>query len=124
MRESEADGPAGPCQRHVVRGFWGEDRAFAIERRVERWEDGRRVLWRDLYETLDGAPPPDMWHRGTTPQVRLDPDGDGTLVTVTGRQLPAAGWERRLEATRPATIRMLEESLAALECAAGEGAPG
>jgi hypothetical protein len=50
--------------------------------------------------------------------------GDGTLVTVTGRQLPAAAWEERLEAARPATIRMLEESLAALRRAAGAGAPG
>lgn len=118
VSSSEATGPPGPAQRHTVRGPWATGEEFEIDRVVEAWEPGRRVLWRDVAERLGGVPPENMWHEGTWLEVLLEPESEGTRVTVTGRQRPASGWEERLSAARPVTERLLEQSLERLERAA------
>jgi uncharacterized protein YndB with AHSA1/START domain len=118
VTSSAATGPPVPGQRHTVRGPWATGEEFEIDRVVEAWEPERRVLWRDVAERLGGAPPADMWHEGTWLEVLLEPESAGTRVTVVGRQRPAHGWEERLRAARPATERLLEQSLERLESAA------
>jgi uncharacterized protein YndB with AHSA1/START domain len=113
VQSSEASG--GPGQRHTVRGPWATGEEFEIDRVVELWEPERRVLWRDVAERLGGARPADMWHEGTWLELRLEPENGGTRVTLVGRQRPAPGWEERLAAARPATERMLQQSLERLE---------
>jgi uncharacterized protein YndB with AHSA1/START domain len=118
VSSSEGTGPHGPAQRHTVRGPWATGEEFEIDRVVGAWEPGRRVLWRDVAERLGGVAPEDMWHEGTWLEVLLEPESAGTRVTVIGRQRPAPGWEKRLRAARPATERLLQESLERLERAA------
>jgi uncharacterized protein YndB with AHSA1/START domain len=115
VQSSEASGAPGPGQRHTVRGPWATGDEFEIDRVVELWEPERRVLWRDVAERLGGVRPADMWHDGTWLEVLLEPETGGTRVTLVGRQRPAPGWEERLTAARPATERMLQESLERLE---------
>jgi uncharacterized protein YndB with AHSA1/START domain len=115
VEASDAHGPPGPDQRHTVTGPWANGQAFTIDREVEVWEPERRVRWRDTEERLDGTPPEELWHRGSTLEIRLEAEAGATLVTLTGRQIPAPGWEPRLRAAVPGIEQLLADSLERLE---------
>lgn len=81
------DGEAlGRLQR--IHGHWGKRRS-EVDQRITGWDPPRRLEWRHEAERLDGAPAP-MFARDTRFEIRLEPDLDGTRVTLQSVQEPAS----------------------------------
>lgn len=81
----EGDGD-GRLQR--IHGHWGRRRS-EIDQRITIWDPPRRLEWRHEAERLDGKPAP-RFARDTRVQVRLEPDREGTRVTMESVQVPAS----------------------------------
>lgn len=81
--EGEGDG-----RLHRIHGHWGRQRS-EIDQRITSWDPPRRLEWCHETERLDGKPAP-RFARDTRFQVRLEPDGEGTLVTLESVQVPAS----------------------------------
>jgi len=77
---------AGRLQR--IHGHWGKQRS-EVDQRITGWEAPRRLEWRHEAERLDGKPSP-VFARETRVEVRLEPEGDGTRVTLESAQVPAS----------------------------------
>ena len=76
----------GRLQR--IHGHWGKQRS-EVDQRITGWEPPLRLEWRHEAERLDGKPSP-VFARETRVEIRLDPDGEGTRVTLESAQVPAS----------------------------------
>ena len=74
----------------VLHGSWGSQRS-AVTTEIIAAEAPRRFAWRHLAETLDGREAPGMAME-TTVEIVLEPEGEGTRVVVTSRQLAETRW--------------------------------
>ena len=78
----------GDGRLHRIHGHWRRRRS-EIDQRITIWDPPRRLEWRHEAERLDGKPAP-RFARDTRFQVRLEPDGEGTRVTMESVQVPAS----------------------------------
>jgi len=81
----EGDG-VGRLQR--IHGHWGKQRS-EVDQRITGWEPPLRLEWRHEAERLDGKPSP-VFARATRVEIRLEPEGEGTRVTLESAQVPAS----------------------------------
>jgi len=81
--DGEADG-----RLHRIHGHWGRQRS-EIDQRIISWDPPRRLEWRHEAERLDGKPAP-RFARDIRFEILLEPDGEGTRVTLHSCQLPAS----------------------------------
>jgi len=81
------DGEGGG-RLHRIYGHWGRQRS-EIDQRITSWDPPRRLEWRHEAERLDGKPAP-RFARDTRVEIRLEPDGEGTRVTLESFQQPAS----------------------------------
>lgn len=78
----------GNGRLHRIHGHWGRQRS-EVDQRITSWDPPRQLEWRHEAERLDGKPAP-RFARDTRFQVRLEPDGEGTRVTLESVQVPAS----------------------------------
>ena len=105
----------GEGRRQRMHGEWGR-RHFEVDQKVVAYVEARRIAWEHEAERLDGKPAP-KFARYTRFEVRLEPQTNGTLVTLLSIQLPA-GFLRGIvmnRAGRRETQRRLESSIDDLE---------
>lgn len=77
----------GVGRRQRIYGRWGKKRS-EVDQVVVAREEGRLLAWRHEAERLEGKPAP-RFASETNFEIRLEADGDGTLVRLRSRQQPA-----------------------------------
>ena len=116
---------AGAGRRQRMHGHWGRKRSEIDQLVVER-DPPRRLAWRHEAERLDGRPAP-RFAASTLFTMTLEPEDDGTRVTLRSEQEPASalkGVVIRLFGRREIAGK-LDESLGRLVARfGGEGAAG
>lgn len=111
----------GPGRRQRLYGHWGRKES-QIDQVVTDHEPPRRLAWRHEAERLDGKPAP-RFASETRFEIELQPEGAGTRVVLTSRQVPAGpirGVLMRVAARRELARRM-ERSLGRLADALERG---
>lgn len=106
---------AGEGRRQRMHGAWGR-RHFEVDQKVVAYVPARRIAWEHEAERLDGKPAP-KFARYTRFEIRMEPQANGTLVTLLSVQLPA-GLLRGIvmsRAGRRETLRRLQTSIDNLE---------
>jgi uncharacterized protein YndB with AHSA1/START domain len=116
---------AGAGRRQRMHGHWGRKRS-EIDQLVVEHDPPRRLAWRHEAERLDGRPAP-RFAASTLFTMTLEPEDDGTRVTLRSEQEPASalkGVVIRLFGRREIAGK-LDESLERLVARfGGEGAAG
>jgi uncharacterized protein YndB with AHSA1/START domain len=116
---------AGAGRRQRMHGHWGRKRS-EIDQLVVEHDPPRRLAWRHEAERLDGRPAP-RFAASTLFTMTLEPEDDGTRVTLRSEQEPASalkGVVIRLFGRREIAGK-LDESLGRLVARfGGEGAAG
>jgi uncharacterized protein YndB with AHSA1/START domain len=105
----------GEGRRQRMHGLWGR-RHFEVDQKVVAYVPTRRIAWEHEAERLDGKPAPQL-SRYTRFEIRLEPQEDGTYVTLSLVQLPA-GFLKGIvlnRAGRREALRQLEKSIDGLE---------
>jgi len=105
----------GDGRLHRIHGHWGRQRS-EIDQRITGWDPPRRLEWRHEAERLDGKPAP-RFARDTRFEIRLEPEGEGTRVTLESFQLPASALKGLVmrALSRRQLARAYEQSLRRLE---------
>lgn len=105
----------GDGRLHRIHGHWGRQRS-EIDQRITGWDPPRRLEWRNEAERLDGKPAP-RFARDTRFEIRLEPEGEGTRVTLESFQLPASALKGLVmrALSRRQLARAYEQSLRRLE---------
>jgi uncharacterized protein YndB with AHSA1/START domain len=116
---------AGAGRRQRMHGHWGRKRS-EIDQLVVEHDPPRRLAWRHEAERLDGRPAP-RFAASTLFTMTLEPEDDGTRVTLRSEQEPASALKGviiRLFGRREIAGK-LDESLGRLVARfGGEGAAG
>lgn len=102
---------AGAGRRQRLYGRWGRKRS-EVDQIVTAYVPNRELSWEHEAERLDGKPAP-RFAASTQFTVAIQPDGDGSIVLLRSRQVPASaikGVVMRLFGTRE-IAQNLERSL-------------
>lgn len=108
---------SGEGRRQRLHGKWGRKRS-EIDQVVTGYEPNRELAWEHEHERLDGKPAP-LFATSTRFSVAIEPDRDGSVVTLRSQQVPASrtkGVVMKLFGTREVAQHMERslENLAAM----------
>ena len=78
----------GLGRRQRLHGRWGKKRS-EVDQTIVTYDPERELGWRHDAERLDGKPAP-VFAKETRFTIRLVPDGEGTIVRMESRQVPAS----------------------------------
>jgi uncharacterized protein YndB with AHSA1/START domain len=79
---------SGEGRRQRLHGRWGRKRS-EIDQRVVVYRPHEELAWEHEAERLDGQPAP-VFAKSTRFSIRLIPNGDGSIVELRSRQVPAS----------------------------------
>ena len=91
------------------------DRDLETDQVVTEFQPPRLIEWRREVSRLDGEPV-DPYARDSRFAIELRPDGDATIVTLRGTQVPSSFWRGQLirRFGRRETGRLMQKSIANL----------